>query len=62
MKKITAGAAMAGTISGTATVENTPAYELPSAGGPGTYLYSILGSMLLALAVFRPKARRVRRR
>ena len=26
-----------------ATVENTPAYELPSSGGPGTYLFTVFG-------------------
>ena len=31
-------------------VGNTPAYELPSAGGPGVMLFTFFGTMLLALA------------
>ena len=34
----------------TFTVENTPGAELPAAGGPGTMLYSILGTFLTICA------------
>lgn len=36
-------------------VESANLYELPSAGGPGTYLFTFLGTLMATLAAFRMK-------
>ena len=45
----------------TLTVTNNAGYELPSTGGPGTRLFTIMGSLLIALAggIFLWRRRRI---
>ena len=33
-------------------LDNAPIYELPNTGGPGTYIFTILGTMLMVLSAF----------
>lgn len=45
---------------GVITIKNHKLYELPSAGGMGTYLFAFLGGMLIALAALQLLKRRQR--